>query len=63
MTGTGSDPWLTRLIVGAVVVGWLSAQVASMIHPAYQPSAALNAVFLSLVGGVLALSQKKGGEE
>jgi len=44
-------------------VGWLSAQVASMIHPAYQPSAALNAVFLSLVGGVLALSQKKGGEE
>lgn len=48
------DPWTVRLIVLAVVVGWLASLVASMVS-AFEPPESLNALFVGLVGTALAL--------
>ena len=54
------DPWLVRIIVGAVVVGWLGALTASIVNPDYQPPESLNALFLALAGSALALRNHNG---
>lgn len=52
------DSWTVRLVLGAIVVGWLGSLFASMVSD-YEPPAALNALFLSLAGAVLAMSTHK----
>jgi hypothetical protein len=49
------DTWTVRLIVGAVVVGWLASLVASMIS-SFEPPDTLNALFLALAGSALAIN-------
>jgi len=49
------DTWATRLIVGAVVLGWLASLGASMIST-FEPPDTLNALFLALAGSALAIN-------
>lgn len=49
------DTWATRLIVGAVVLGWLASLGASMIS-SFEPPDTLNALFLALAGSALAIN-------
>lgn len=57
------DPWLVRIIVGAVVVGWMAALTASIVNPEYEPPESLNALFLSLAGAALALRGSSGNDK
>lgn len=49
------DTWATRLIVGAVVLGWLASLGASMVST-FEPPDTLNALFLALAGSALAIN-------
>lgn len=49
------DTWTVRVIVGAVVIGWLASLAASMISD-FEPPATLNALFLALAGSALAIN-------
>jgi len=49
------DTWTVRLIVGAVVFGWLTSLVAS-IFTSFEPPETLNALFLALAGSALAIN-------
>lgn len=49
------DTWATRLIVGAVVLGWLASLGASMVST-FEPPDSLNALFLALAGSALAIN-------
>jgi len=54
------DLWTTRLIVGAVVIGWLASLGASMVSD-FEPPATLNALFLALASAALAINTTNHG--
>jgi hypothetical protein len=57
------DPWVVRLVICAVVAMWLATQIADLVNPAYDPPESINALFLSLVGAVLALRKQNGHDD
>lgn len=53
------DSFTVRLIVCAVVGGWLASLVASMVSE-FEPPSSLNALFLALAGSALAIHGTNG---
>ena len=55
------DGWSRRLVVVTVVVAWMTSLVAS-IFTAFEPPPTLNALFLALAGGALAIQGEEKGK-
>lgn len=56
------DPKIVNLVVGAVVVAWLSITIAGVFLPNVEMPAGLNTIFLGIAGTAVAAS-KLGGKK
>lgn len=58
-SGGGLSDRSANLIIGVVTVVWVANIVAGMVKfNGYQPSEAINGIFLTIVGGAFVLRQK-----
>lgn len=51
--------WLSNAVIGVVTAVWVANFVAPMVVEGYESDPQLNLVFMTIVGGALALRSKK----
>lgn len=52
------DPWLARLIVGGVVLGWVGTTIASTVVEGFEVPPSLNGIFMVIAGAVATQLQR-----
>jgi hypothetical protein len=54
---------LRHAVVVVVLVVWVANFVASLTVTGYEPSESINAIFMAVVGGALALGRKENAHD
>lgn len=56
-------PRLHNVVIVSVLVVWVTNFAARFVVPGYEPAPQIDAIFMAIAGGALALNRKQGGSD